>query len=75
MKHQKIYNVFIKIKIIDLNYNPNEEKPLKNAFDLLMKLSTTLYLSKFNLTPRNALDQLKIDNNNGEGWFEKMLKI
>ena len=72
----KIYGVFIEIKIIDLNDNSNEERPLRNAFDLLMKSSTTLYLPEFNPTPRNALDQLKIDltnfiNNNGGGWIGK----
>jgi hypothetical protein len=41
-----------------------------------MKSSTTLYLPEFNLTPRNALNQLKIDimnlvKNNRSGWFEK----
>ena len=40
-----------------MNGNPNEEQPLRNAFDLLMKSSTTLYLPKFNPIPRNALDQ------------------
>jgi len=32
----KIYGIFVKIKIIDLNDNPNEERPLRNAFDLLI---------------------------------------
>ena len=72
----KIYGIFVEIKIIDLNGNPNEERPLRNAFDLLINSSTTLYLPKFNPIPRNALDQLKIDitnliKNNGGGWFGK----
>ena len=41
-----------------------------------MKSSTILYLPKFNLISRNALDQLKINimnliKNNGSGWFRK----
>src|SRR6266542_3824696 len=72
----KIYDIFVKIKIIDLNSNSNEERPLRNAFDLLMNSSTTLYFLEFNPISRNALDQLKIDitnliKNNGGGWFEK----
>ena len=57
----KIYGIFVEIKFINLNDNPNEKRPLINAFDLIMKSSTTLYLPEFNLTPRNALDQLKTD--------------
>lgn len=72
----KIYGIFVEIKIIDPNNNPNKEQPLINAFDLLMRSSTTLYLPGFNLIPRNALDQLKIDvanliKDNGGGWFGK----
>src|SRR5690349_12308037 len=40
----KIYGIFVEIKFIDLNDNPNGERPLINAFDLIMKSSTTLYL-------------------------------
>ena len=57
----KIYDIFVEIKIIDPNNNPNKEQSLINAFYLLMRSSTTLYLPGFNPIPRNALDQLKTD--------------
>ena len=72
----KIYGIFVEIKIIDPNNNSNKEQPLINAFDLLMRSSTTLHLPEFNPISRNAFDQLKIDitnliKDNREGWFEK----
>ena len=60
----KIYGIFVEIKIIDPNNNSNKEQPLINAFDLLMRSSTTLHLPEFNPIPRNAFDQLKIDITN-----------
>ena len=67
-----IYGIFMEIRIVN-NLNNDEEQPFRqNAFDLLMKASSTLCLSEFN--SRNALDQLKIDisnliKENRAGWF------
>ena len=53
----KIYGIFVEIKIIDPNNNSNKEQPLINAFDLLMRSSTTLHLPEFNPIPKNALEK------------------
>ena len=46
-KRCKVYgdDVFVEIKIIDPNNNPNKEQHLINAFELLRKSSTTLLSS------------------------------
>ena len=81
-KASKIYGIFVEIKIIDPNNNSNKEQPLINAFDLLMRSSTTLHLPEFNPIRKEILFRkwsienwynefdLKIIE---EGGLEKML--
>ncbi|CAG8575153.1 742_t:CDS:2 [Funneliformis mosseae] len=56
------------IRIIDLDDNSSEERPSKNAFDLLMKSSTTLFLPEFYPIPRmHWINLMNFINNNGGG--------